>query len=144
MAHRLANLGWVDLDLGSSPCWWAAPVATYCPRRMMEHPKSKSTEPSAPGDWPPCKYILTPTELYVRIFFQNTITRMPHPYTSKCINDWNQTTYELETDLIYSLSVCDFSPYEFTIINLKFINFSDLQQDLLAKSFCGDMQVLLC
>ena len=23
-------LGWVDLDLGSSPGWWAATVATYC------------------------------------------------------------------------------------------------------------------
>ena len=38
-------LGWVDLDLGSSPGWWAATVATYCPSRMVEHPKSKSTKP---------------------------------------------------------------------------------------------------
>ena len=35
------RLGWVDLDLGSSPAWWAATVATYCPSRMVEHPKSK-------------------------------------------------------------------------------------------------------
>ena len=35
----------VDLDLGSSPGWWAATVATYCPSRMVEHPKSKSTQP---------------------------------------------------------------------------------------------------
>ena len=34
-------LGWVDLDLGSSIGWWAATVATYCPSRMVEHPKSK-------------------------------------------------------------------------------------------------------
>ena len=27
------QLGWVDLDLGSSPGWWAATVATYCPSR---------------------------------------------------------------------------------------------------------------
>ena len=33
----------VDLDLRSSPCLWAATVATYCPSRRMEHPKSKST-----------------------------------------------------------------------------------------------------
>ena len=37
----------VDLDLRSSPGWWAATVATYCPSRMMEHPKSKSTAPCA-------------------------------------------------------------------------------------------------
>ena len=35
------QLGWVDLDLGSSPGWWAATVATYCPSRMVEHPKSQ-------------------------------------------------------------------------------------------------------
>ena len=40
------QLGWVDLDLGSSPGWWAATVATYCPSRMVEHSKSKSTQPS--------------------------------------------------------------------------------------------------
>ena len=39
------RLGWVDLDFGSSPGWWAATVATYCPIRMVEHPKSKSTKP---------------------------------------------------------------------------------------------------
>ena len=38
-------LGWVDLDLGSSPGWWAATVVTYCPSRMVEHSKSKSTQP---------------------------------------------------------------------------------------------------
>ena len=37
-------LGWVDLDLGSSIGWWAATVATYCPSRMVEHPKSKLTQ----------------------------------------------------------------------------------------------------
>ena len=37
--------GWVDLDLVSSPGWWAATVATYCPSRMVEHPKSKETQP---------------------------------------------------------------------------------------------------
>ena len=43
--HLLANLGWVDLDLGSSPGWWAGTVASFCPSRMVEHPKSKSTQP---------------------------------------------------------------------------------------------------
>ena len=33
-------LGFVDLDLGSSPGWWAATVGTNCPSRMVEHPKS--------------------------------------------------------------------------------------------------------
>ena len=54
VAHLLANLGWVDLNLGSSPGWWAATVATYCPSRMVEHPKSKSTETSPSGYGPPC------------------------------------------------------------------------------------------
>ena len=40
------GLGFFDLDLGSSPGWWAATVATYCPSRMVEHSKSKSTQPS--------------------------------------------------------------------------------------------------
>ena len=43
--HLLANLGWVDLDLGSSPGWWAGTVASYFPSRMVELPKSKSTHP---------------------------------------------------------------------------------------------------
>ena len=36
------GLGWVDLEF---PGWWAATVATYCPSRLGEHPKSKSTQP---------------------------------------------------------------------------------------------------
>ena len=57
VAHLLANLVWVDLDLGTSPNWWAATVAraTYCPSIMLEHPKSQSTDPSPPGDGPPCR-----------------------------------------------------------------------------------------
>ena len=38
-------LSWVDLDLESCPGWWAAAVVTYCPSRMVEHHKSKSTQP---------------------------------------------------------------------------------------------------
>ena len=45
VTHLVVNLGWIDLDLGSSPGWWAATVATYCPSRVVEHPKSKSTKP---------------------------------------------------------------------------------------------------
>ena len=41
----VADLGWVDLDLWSSAGWWAATVAIYCPNRMVEHQKSKSTQP---------------------------------------------------------------------------------------------------
>ena len=48
------RLGWVDLDLGSSPGWWAATVVTYCPSRMVEHPKSKSTQPSRRPPESPC------------------------------------------------------------------------------------------
>ena len=52
------GLGWVDLDLGSSPGWWADIVATYCPSRMVEHPKSKSTQPSPSPDAPDCIFCL--------------------------------------------------------------------------------------
>ena len=48
------RLGWVDLDLGSSPGWWAASTATYCPSRMVEHPKSNSSQPSRSPDAPDC------------------------------------------------------------------------------------------
>ena len=51
VSHLVANLGWVDLDLGSSPGWWAATVATYCPGRVAEHPKSKSTQPRCTTTW---------------------------------------------------------------------------------------------
>ena len=30
--------GFVDLDLWSSPGWWAGTVVTYCPSRMVERP----------------------------------------------------------------------------------------------------------
>ena len=41
----VAYIGWDDLHLGSSPGWWATTVATYCPSRMVEPPKPKSTQP---------------------------------------------------------------------------------------------------
>ena len=31
--------------MGTSPGWGAVTVATYCPSRMVEHPKSKSIQP---------------------------------------------------------------------------------------------------
>ena len=34
-----------------SPGWWAVPVATYCPSRMVEHPISKSTKPRFATRW---------------------------------------------------------------------------------------------
>ena len=54
-SHVLVDLGWVDLDLGSSTGWWAATVATYCPSRVVEHLKSKSTKPSLRGHGTPCR-----------------------------------------------------------------------------------------
>ena len=45
VTQQVSDLGWVDLDLGDFPGWWAATVATYCPSRMVELPKSKSTQP---------------------------------------------------------------------------------------------------
>ena len=45
------QLGWVDSDLGGSPGWWAATVATYCPSRMVEHPEPKSTQSRFASRW---------------------------------------------------------------------------------------------
>ena len=48
------GLAW--LRFGEFPQLWAITVATYCPSRMVEHHKCKSTEPSPPGDGPHCNY----------------------------------------------------------------------------------------
>ena len=37
------SLGFEDGDLGSSPGWWVATVATYCPSRPGELPKFLSS-----------------------------------------------------------------------------------------------------
>ena len=39
------SLGFEDVDLGSSPGWWAATVAAYCPSRLGELPKFVSSKP---------------------------------------------------------------------------------------------------
>ena len=44
MIKNVSDLGWVDLDLVSSPTWWTATITTSCPSRMMEHLTSKSTQ----------------------------------------------------------------------------------------------------
>ena len=50
----VVQLGWVDSDLESSPGWRAATVATYCPGRGVEHPKSKSPNPGGRPLGTPC------------------------------------------------------------------------------------------
>ena len=50
----IQDLGWVDFDLGSSPGWWAATVATYCPSRMVEYPNLSQPNPAARPPAPPC------------------------------------------------------------------------------------------
>ena len=50
MSHLVADLGWVDLDLGEFPWlvgYYSKSVATYCQGRVVKHPKSKSTQPTA-------------------------------------------------------------------------------------------------
>ena len=39
------SLGFEDEDLGSSPGWWDATVATYCPSRPGELPRFLSSKP---------------------------------------------------------------------------------------------------
>ena len=44
--HTVRYMGWVDMDLELfPPDWWVHTVDTYCPGRMVEQPKSKSTQP---------------------------------------------------------------------------------------------------
>ena len=73
VSHVLVDLGWVDLDLGSSPGWWAATVASYCQSRVVEHPKSKSTKPSPRGHGTPCTEA-APTRRLL-LFFASRIRR---------------------------------------------------------------------
>ena len=56
-------LGCVDLDLGSSPGWWAATVATYCPSKILELHKSKSRQPRYSTTSHPVVQKLIPTSL---------------------------------------------------------------------------------
>ena len=51
------SLGFEDEDLGSSPGWWAATVAIYCPSRPGELPKFVSSKPSERPDAPLCSFI---------------------------------------------------------------------------------------
>ena len=44
VAQKVSDVGWVDLNLGSSTGWWASSTATYRPRRKVEHLKSKSAQ----------------------------------------------------------------------------------------------------
>ena len=71
VSHLLADLGWVDLDLGSSPGWLAIAVAIFCPSRMVEHPKSKSTQPRFVRRWDTLylKCTLSSTKLKQKSFF---------------------------------------------------------------------------
>ena len=39
------SLGFEDDNLGSSPGWWAATVANYCPSRLEELPEFLSSKP---------------------------------------------------------------------------------------------------
>ena len=39
------------------------------------------------------------------IKFQSNISRQPYPYTSKCINDWSETEYNIQPIVNYSIAV---------------------------------------
>ena len=49
---RRPGLGWLRFE--EFPGWWVATVATYCPSRVVENSKSKSTKPSPRGHGTPC------------------------------------------------------------------------------------------
>ena len=51
------TLGFEDEDLGSSPGWWAASLATYCPSRPGELPKLLSSKPCEWQDAQQCRTV---------------------------------------------------------------------------------------
>ena len=59
VTHLLVDLGRVDLDLGCSTGRWAVLQLRCCPSKTVEHPKSKSTQPSPRGDGSHCSLTLT-------------------------------------------------------------------------------------
>ena len=64
------SLGFEDEDLRSSPGWWAATVATYCPSRPGELLKSSSSKPSERFAAPLCRSVAAYDEIpdFGRIF----------------------------------------------------------------------------
>ena len=52
--NLLADLSWIDLDLGCSTGRFAVLQLRCCPSKTMKHLKSKSTQPSPRGDGSPC------------------------------------------------------------------------------------------
>ena len=86
---RPRGLDFVDLDLGSSPGRWAATVATYCPSRMVEHPKSKSTQPRSSSTW---------EALYNEIFGEGEEENLTGRHWSVIktpVSSWNGSMYIL-------------------------------------------------
>ena len=51
VSHLLPDLGWVDLYLGSSQGWLAVTADSYCPCRLVEHLRSKTTQPRFARKW---------------------------------------------------------------------------------------------
>ena len=56
MTHLLADLGWVDLDLGCSTVLLGQHRSCSTDQRPVEHPKSKSAQHSPRPDGSPCIY----------------------------------------------------------------------------------------
>ena len=55
--HLLANLGWVDLDLGSSPGWWAVLYLATAQAGWWNIPNLSQPNPGSPADEIPCTYV---------------------------------------------------------------------------------------
>ena len=51
VTQKVSDLGWIDLELGSSPGRWAGTMVTYCPSRMVEHVIPISTQPRSETFW---------------------------------------------------------------------------------------------
>ena len=75
------SLSFEDEDLRSSPSWWAATVATYCPSRPGELLKSSSSKPSERSAAPLCMYVVatcSPRELFMMTIHEPRVNTWDH------------------------------------------------------------------
>ena len=86
---RGPGLGW--LGFGEFPGWWAATIATYCPSMMVEHSKSKSTQPrSARREEMPHPVDSTKRRVFPNLIsiFKHSVSMIPFMANVIWFKDW--------------------------------------------------------
>ena len=124
MAHLLANLGWVDFDLGILSGWWLLlpKQAGWWNIQNQSQPK-----PGSPGDRPPCginKILLTSgekryTKVYLFVFLLTHRSKYSSQIWEKLKIHWESHLYWIiiyawSFTLTFFLSLID--PFPLTMI----------------------------